>query len=65
MMLCCAAAAACGNLANGVTQPDTLQQQDLATVAPLPNNQRHGSTVEQTRPERPRVYHADAAAEQA
>jgi len=36
-----AAAAACRNLANGVMQPDLLQQQDLATVAQATNYKRH------------------------
>jgi len=44
-LLLLAAGTTCSNLANGVTQPDLLLQQDLATVAPSPSNQRHESTV--------------------
>ena len=60
----CCCCCCCLNLANGVTQPDLLQQQDLATVATPPNNQRHWSTVKTNAPRTTRVYRADWAAEQ-
>jgi len=58
-----AVAAAYRNLANGVTQPDPLRQQDLATVAPPTDNQRHESTVKINASRPARVDRADSAAD--